>query len=343
MGLQIGIAGAGSITRPHLKGFNQIPGIDRIVVADVNEAALAAVKDAFPDIETTTDYRNLLADPGIALVDVCLPHFLHYPLVMEAFAAGKDVFCEKPIATKLEHAVEMVESAKQRGRKFYVSLNQMFTPAHREAKNMIEQGKLGKLLMGVWKMMGNELGRMMIKDNWKCDIEKSGGGAFFDTGVHAAYVLLDLFGEPLKVSAFTKRLVVPYENKGDDNSVAIIEFKSGAVVTYAQSYTVQSENWNEKKYVYGTEGSLHIDDTSREASLTYFANDCHAGTVVDVEILDSLWVDTLVRSVVHHMDCYMNDKPPLYETKLAIDATRLILALYRSSETGLAVAVAAMS
>jgi len=339
MGLQIGIVGAGGITRPHLQGFAQVPGIDRIVVADVNEAALATTKSAFPDIETTTDYHDLIADPDLALLDVCLPHFLHYPVVMEAFAGGKDVFCEKPIATRLDQAREMVRTAQETGRKFYVSLNQMFTPSHREAKHMIEQGKLGKLLMGVWKMMGNELGRMMIKENWKCDIEKSGGGAFFDTGVHAAYVLLDLFGEPLKVSAFTKRLVVPHENKGDDNSVAIIEFKSGAVVTYAQSYTVQSEGWNEKKYIYGTEGSLHIDDTSREAPLTYFANDCHAGTVVDVEIFESLWVDTLVRSVVHHMDCYMNDKLPLYETKLAIDATRLILALYRSSETGMAVTV----
>ena len=339
MSLQIGIIGAGGIVRPHLMGFMQVPAVERIVVADVDEAALQDQKGLFPHIETTADYHEILSDPDIAIVDVCLPHFLHHRVVMEAFAAGKDVFCEKPVATTMSDAREMVGTAKEKGLKFYVSLNQMFTPAHRKAKEMIEQGKLGRLLMGVWKMMGNELARMNVRDHWKGDIEKAGGGALFDTGMHAAYVLLDLFGPARQVSAFARRLVVEHDNKGDDNSAAIIEFESGAVVTYAQSYTVRSEPWNERKFIYGSEGSLHIDDTSLDAPLTYYTNEKPSREVVGIERLDPLWEGTLIRSVAHHMDCYVNDRPPLYDTTLALDALRLILALYRSSETGRAVAL----
>ena len=207
---------------------------------------------------------------------------------------------------------------------------------------MIEQGKLGRLLMGVWKMMGDEFDTMNVRDHWKGDIEKAGGGALFDTGMHAAYVLLDLFGEAVKVSAFARRLLVEHDNKGDDNSVAIIEFASGALVTYAQSYTVRSEPWNERKYIYGAEGSLHIDDTSRDAPLVYYANHDPQGRAVEVETPSGLFEDTLVRSVVHHMDCYLNDREPLYDATLALDAMRLILACYRSSETGKAVLVEEM-
>ena len=247
--------------------------------------------------------------------------------------------CEKPIATTLKDAREMADTAEKRGRKLYVSLNQMFTPAHRKAKEMIEAGKLGRLLMGVWKMIGNELGRMSIRDHWKGDIDKSGGGAFFDTGMHAAYVLLDLFGPAEKVAAFAKRLVVEHDNKGDDNSVAIIEFNSGAVVTYAQSYTIRSEGWNERKFLYGTEGSLHIDDTSHEAPLTFHSNHNPEGEVVAVENMEPLFAGTMSESIVHHVNCYLNDQPPLYNTQLAIDALKLVLAFYRSSETGKAVYV----
>jgi len=338
MALNIGIIGAGGITRPHLLGFQKVPNLGRIVVADPDAAALDHQKKLFPEIEVTADYRDILRDPTIPLVDVCVPHYLHHPVVLECFETGKDVFCEKPIATTLRDARDMIDTAARKKRTFYVSLNQMFTPAHRKAAEMIRQGDLGRLLMGVWKMIGDEFDRMNQCDHWKGDIRKAGGGAFFDTGMHAAYVLLDLFGPARQVSAFTRRLLVEPENKGDDNSVAIVEFESGAVVTYAQTYTGLSEDWNEKKYLYGEKGSLHIDDTQADAyPLTFFTPDNHRGMPVEVEKLSSLWEDTLAKSVVHHLDCYVNGKTPLYDTRLAVDALRLILAFYRSSELNRAV------
>ena len=338
MGLRVAVIGAGAVAGPHLKGFMRIPDLERIVVVDPDEAALAQKQADFPRIETTTEYRAVLDDPTIPFVDLCLPHHLHHPVTLEALEAGKDVFCEKPICTRVDHAREMAATADRLGRKLYVSLNQMFTPAHRRAKELIENGAIGTPLMGVWKMIGDEFARMNVREHWKGDVVKAGGGALFDTGMHAAYVLLDLFGQPRQVSAFARRLLVEHDNKGDDNSVAIIEFESGAVVTHAQTYTARSEPWNERKYVYGSLGSLHIDDTSVDAPLVLYSNDTRAGEPVPVEQLASLWEETVIRSVLHHVDCFVTGREPLYGTRLAIDALRLILAFYRSSETGKAVA-----
>ena len=337
MSLNVGVIGAGAVSGPHLKGFMRVPDLERIVVADPDAEALARKRADFPRIKTTTDYRSVLEDPSIPFVDLCLPHHLHHPITLEALEAGKDVFCEKPICTRLDHAREMVATAERLGRRFYVSLNQMFTPAHRKAKELIEGGCIGTPLMGVWNMIGDEFARMNQRDHWKGDIGKAGGGALFDTGMHAAYVLLDFFGPARQVSAFARRLLVEHDNKGDDNSVAIIEFESGAVVTYAQSYTARSEPWNERKYVYGSLGSLHIDDTSSEAPLVLYSNETRAGEPVPVEQLTALWEETVIRSVLHHVDCCVTGREPLYDTTLAIDALRLILAFYRSSETSGAV------
>ena len=338
MSLNVGVIGGGAVAGPHLKGFMRIPELGRVVVADPNTAVLAQKRLDFPRIEATTDYRAVLYDPAIPFVDLCLPHHLHHRIALEALAAGKDVLCEKPICTRLDHAREMAATAERLGRKLYVSLNQMFTPAHRKAKELMDDGTIGSPLMGVWKMVGDEFARMNVREHWKGDVGKAGGGALFDTGMHAAYVLLDLFGQPRQVSAFARRLLVEHDNKGDDNSVAIIEFESGAVVTYAQTYTARSEPWNERKYVYGSLGSLHIDDTSADAPLVLYRNETRTGEPVPVEQLASLWEETVIRSVLHHVDCFVDGREPLYDTSLAIDALRLILGLYRSSETGRAVA-----
>ena len=89
MGLQIGLIGGGAIAGTHLMGYERLPDVERIVVADPNETVLAEKKKQFPHVETTRDYRDILADPKIALVDVCLPHYLHHPVTLEAFRRVK--------------------------------------------------------------------------------------------------------------------------------------------------------------------------------------------------------------------------------------------------------------
>ena len=329
--MNIGIIGAGGIAGKHIASFNTLEDPASITVADTSDKALNRVKEQFPSIGVTKDYRTILDDPAVDMVDICLPHHLHRQVAFEAFDAGKHVFCEKPIAITLEDAYAMDRKAKEKKLKLCILLNQMFTPAHRKAKELIKNGDLGRVFMGVWNMMGNELARMQIEENWKCDISKAGGGALLDTGMHAAYVLLDLFGKVKQVSAISRKLVVEHNNKGEDNAVVSIEFETGALVSYTQSYTITSEPWNERKYIYGTRGSLHIDDTSVDTPLVYYSQEDRKPRTIKVDKMDSLFDETINRCIKHHIDYLVNDTPLLYTTDLAIDALKLIHTCYQSN------------
>ncbi len=330
--MNVGIIGSGIISGKHVAAFESIAEIGLISIADISEKALARTKEQFPSVNTTTDYHTILEDPTVKIVDICLPHFLHRKVVFEALDAGKHVFCEKPISITLEDALAMKQKAKEKNLKLCILLNHMFTPAHRKTKEMIEKGELGRVFLGVWNMIGDELARMQIKDNWKCDIEKSGGGALLDTGMHAAYVLLDLFGKAKRVNTISRRMIVEHDNKGEDNGLVSIEFESGALVSYTQSYTVTTEEWNERKYVYGTKGSLHIDDTSIDAPLTCYTEEDKNPRTIEVDTAVSMIDETIDRCLKHHVSHLLNGTPLLYTTDLAIDALRLIHACYRAND-----------
>lgn len=332
--MKVGLIGAGGIAQAHLPALCGNTEISSVVVADVDPDRLRHTKSSFPSVDTVSDYRVLLEDPGVAVVDICLPHYLHRAVATEAFNAGKHVLCEKPIATTVSDAEAMKQAAAENGLCLGILLNQMFSPAHRTAKEMLHDGLLGKVFLGVWNMIGDELARMDQPDNWKGDREKAGGGALMDTGMHAAYVMLDFFGPAKRVCALTKRAVVQPSNKGEDNAAVSIEFEGGTIVSYAQSYSVTSERWNERKHVYGTKGSLHIDDTSVTAPLTLCTPTDKTPRVVDVPQRDDLQGWTVAEGVRHHINHISQGTPLLYGTDLAIDALCLILACYRSVDEG---------
>ncbi len=138
--MNVGIIGASGIAKKHLTVFNTIGEVASVSVADTSIEALDGAKRQFPAIAVITDYRTILQDAAIEMVDICLPHHLHRQVAFEALDAGKHVFCEKPIAITLGDAYAMDQRAKEKNLKLCILLNQMFTPAHRKAKEMIDNG-----------------------------------------------------------------------------------------------------------------------------------------------------------------------------------------------------------
>ena len=112
-------------------------------------------------------------------------------------------------------------------------------------------------------MAGNELAPLSNPDHWKGIWDRAGGGFMIDTGYHAFYLLLYLFGLPNAVTGCARRLVVQAPNKADDNAVCILEYEN-IIATGVGSYSVASEGWSETRTLYGTEGSLHIQDSPVE-------------------------------------------------------------------------------
>ncbi|MBC7328025.1 Gfo/Idh/MocA family oxidoreductase [bacterium] len=329
----IGLIGAGAIANAHLFAYSQNPLIKEIALADVNEEALARMKANYPKVRKTfTDYRRMLEDEAIQIIDICLPHYLHHRVTIDSLSAGKDVICEKPIAITLEEADDMIETARRLGKRLFISMNQRFMPYHKEAKKLIDEGKIGKPFLAVFNIMGNAFNEMNAPDHWKGSWDKAGGGALFDTGYHAIYMMLYFLGKPKAVIASTKRLLVKPDNKADDNSVAILEFED-ALGTIAVSYTIFSEGWSEKRYIYGTEGSLHIQDEI-EDNLVLFKN----GQPQRIDVNHPKDIHPHPYSVKcaldHFIDCVVKDKEPEVKAEEARETLAVALAIYRSAREG---------
>jgi len=327
MRLHIGVVGAGSVSHPHLRAFNRSLLVGQVTVADPDSRAIERLSARHRVDGAVEDYRRLLEDPTINVIDICLPHHLHHPIALEAFQAGKDVLTEKPIALTLAQADEMIAAAESAGLRFYVSLNQLFLPAVERADRLMALGKIGKPFVAVIIIVGQDE-RMRDPASWKGTWERAGGGVLIDTGMHPLYLLEHFLGPPVAVTAHAPRLVVEAENKADDTALLILEYADHVVASVAMTYAAYGDLWHEQRRIYGTEGSLHIlDDESGPLFLVTGGREQR----IAVRPLGPPWQLSIQRSLDHFLDCYVNEREFRVVPAQARSALRTALAAYESA------------
>ncbi len=328
--LRIGLIGAGAIAAPHLHAYIDNPHVGDVYIADISAEACQRRVDEFGIIKRSfTDYHELLADESVDIADVCLPHYLHYAATMAALAAGKHVIVEKPPALSLEEFDEMIGASEAAGRKLFVALCQRMFPAHRKAKELLEAGEIGTPFLVTVTVMGDEMARLDDANSWKGDSQKAGGGAMFDTGFHAVYMLQHFFGPATAATAVTKRLVATAQNKGDDTTVAILELPDNVLGAITVTYAATGNRWQEERRIVGTEGSILIrDDPEDEMPLIVMRD----GDFFPVKVHGPMQVNWwgIARTLDHFIDCIVNDIAPKITLQEARSALATMLAIYQS-------------
>src|SRR6266852_7211377 len=114
--LRVAVIGAGYWGPNLVRNLNEAPGADPVAVADLSPERLEAIHKRFPAVKTTIDHRSLFADPAIDAVCIATPVGTHRTLAEEAFAAGKHVFVEKPLAGTISDAEAIVSAASRASR-----------------------------------------------------------------------------------------------------------------------------------------------------------------------------------------------------------------------------------
>ena len=333
-GLRIGLIGAGAIASPHIQAYINNPHVADVYVADISEEARRSLADRFGIIKKTfADYQELLADESVDVADICLPHHLHHPAALAALKAGKAVIVEKPPALSLQHFDEMAEAAQAAGRKLFVALCQRMFPAHRKAKELLEAGEIGRPFLATVTVLGNEMERMNDPDSWKGDWEKAGGGAMFDTGFHAVYMLQHFFGPASAATAVTKRLAATAEKKADDTAGAILELPGEVLGTIVVTYASTGSRWQEERRLVGGEGVILIrDDPEDELPLVVVKD----GDFWPVKVRRPPHVNAwgIARALDHFIDCIITDTAPEITLQESRSALATMLAIYRSAQQG---------
>ena len=144
-GLRVAVIGAGYWGPNLIRNLNEAPGADPVAVADLSDERLAAVHKRFPAVRTTKDHRELLADRSIDAVCIATPVATHRGLAEEAFAAGKHVFVEKPIAGSIEDAEAIIRAGERAGKTLMVGHTFLYNPAVVNVRERIVRGDLGKI------------------------------------------------------------------------------------------------------------------------------------------------------------------------------------------------------
>jgi predicted dehydrogenase len=211
----IGMIGYGGIGRVHGMAYRSLTfhyGLpaDAIRIVGVAttraETAQAAAAELGCDF-WTADYRELLARPEIEAVDICVPNHMHAEIVEAAAAAGKHIYCEKPLAMNVAEGKRMAAAVERAGVKTQMTFNFRFYPAVLRARQLMEEGFLGR----IFSFRGRYYRSSYIDPNkpisWRQQKAIAGGGALFDIGSHILDLLYSLVGEFAAVQATLDTLI----------------------------------------------------------------------------------------------------------------------------------------
>lgn len=331
--LKVGVIGCGSIaSRRHLIEYAANQDVEITAVCDVvasraEEMALAYGAKAF------TEYDDVLQLDEIDVISVCLPNHLHAPVSIAALNAGKHVLCEKPMATSVEEAEEMIQAARRNQKTLMIAHNQRFVASHQKAKQLIESGEIGKIysFRTTFGHPGPERWSIDGRSSWFFNKDQALIGALGDLGVHKSDLIRYLLGEVVEVGAFVETSAK--ENTDvDDNAVAILKMESGVIGTLAASWSYVAGGDN-STIIYGENAILRLEDDRDHSLIVQYKN----GEVVKYE-LDKIQTNeaggqTTTHVIDHFVDAIKNNKAPLITGEEGKKSLEVILAALDSNKT----------
>ena len=212
----------------------------------------------------TVNWRDLVTDPQIDIVDIVTPNNLHCDMALAAIEAGKHVYCEKPLAISAEESRQMAEAARRRGVLTLVGFNYPHNPIHAVARDLVNNGSLGSLISVQGSKIGDALADPSAPFSWRCDRAIAGSGALGDTAAHI-FSLTEYIAGP--ITALCGQLGTIHGQRADhdgtmrpvdtDDTVhALCRFADGASGTIEASRV--SPGWKQEfSYrIVGTKGSI---------------------------------------------------------------------------------------
>jgi predicted dehydrogenase len=326
--LTVGLVGCGGHSDAHVRALLALADRARTVATcdlDFERAAKAARRLGAP--RPYGRYDDLLGDPGVDAVILCLPHDQHAPAAVAAARAGKHILVEKPIARTLDEADAMIRAAEEAGVTLMVAHNQRFHPMHRRVREMLDEGVIGDVYCA---RADNNMAFAPPATHWIYRRAPTGGGAMMGYGVHRIDLLRWLVGEVSGVAHF--QLTRPGRFEAETSCVTILRFGERAIGEITINWTVEHAPWKDLLFLYGEHGAIHnasgrleVDGIGRRPGREGFST-------VDVPA-----ADPFTEQLAHFVTCVTDGREPLTSGAEARRTLAVCLAAYQSAETGVVV------
>lgn len=333
LGLGIGMA--------HADAAYASPRADLVAVCDINEKRLAKAAGKYKGVTPYTDFEDLLRDPRVDVISICLPSAMHADFAVRAMEAGKHVLCEKPLDITPDRARLIEEARVRTGMRCGVVHQNRFNVDMYPIRKAVTEGRLGKLILGTFAVKWYRDQSYYDNGGWRGTWEMDGGGSLMNQAVHTVDLMLWLMGEAESVTAHAG--IYNHEIDTEDTTASLIKFKSGAVATFV-STTCAYPGISTEICLYGTGGSVEADadclktwkmkdaedeDAEEAAMLTRYGGGNL--TAIPEDAARRFGHDHVVNDMI---DAVLDGRDPEVMPADALRAVAMVNAVYESAKSG---------
>ena len=282
--LNVGLIGCGFMGRTHSNASRKVNNFFDLeyrpvlkAVCDIDEARVKTFADKWGYESYETDWRKLIAREDIDLVDITLPNNMHQEVAIAAAKAGKMILCEKPLARNGPEGLKMVQAIEKAGVPNMVSYNYRRIPAITLAKQLIDEGRLGRIFHYRAKFLQDwTISKDLPQGGpglWRLDVKVAGSGVTGDLLAHCIDTALWLNGSIDKVTAMTETFIKQrkhtqtgkVEKVGIDDACAFLaRFKNGSLATFEST-----------RYARGHKALYTFEINGEHASIFWDLHDLH--------------------------------------------------------------------
>lgn len=326
MSVRWGIIGCGDVVSRKIGPvFNQVEGSTLVAVMRRNKAKAREFAQKFNAKRYYDDIDGILKDEEVNAVYVATPNYLHAEHTIKAAGYGKHILCEKPMGITIDECEDMIKACKKNRVKLMVAYYQRLLSHHQKAREIIEKGLLGRILMCKAQICSPG-SHPDWGGGWFRDPKLSGGGILMDAGCHIIDLLRFLIGEIVEVSAFCDVLDSDYPV--ENIASLIIKFENGAHGVMNTCYNLPTAERNVE--ICGSRGTM-LWQVRLEGEIVLKV---HTEEGLKEHKFKVDFSSSRKPMIKHFVECLrMNTEPSI----LGLDglrATQIVLAAYESSQKG---------
>lgn len=225
--LNTAVIGAGAIHGCHVNALRQLPNVALRALADIDSVKGLKLALGY-QCRFYQDYREMLLDDAIDVVHICTPHFEHKSMILAALAAGKHVFCEKPVGMNSSELVDITRAAEQATGLLGVCYQNRLNPTSLRIRQALDEGELGKMLSIKAVLTWSRSGAYYTQSPWRGRLATEGGSLLINQAIHTLDLMQWFAGGVTRVKGVVDSGELADVTEGEDSAMATLHFANGA-------------------------------------------------------------------------------------------------------------------
>lgn len=225
--LNTAVIGAGAIHICHINALRQIPGVALRALVDTESVKGLKLAMGY-QCRFYQDYREMLLDDAIDVVHICTPHVEHKPMILAALAAGKHVFCEKPVGMNRSELVDITRAAEQASGLLGVCYQNRYNPTSLRIRQALDDSELGKMLSIKAVLTWSRSGTYYTESPWRGRLATEGGSLLINQAIHTLDLMQWFAGGVTRVKGVVDSGELADVTEGEDSAMATLHFANGA-------------------------------------------------------------------------------------------------------------------